>query len=93
MPAPATTGLRPTEHAALADSAHLLDTLFQREREALNRAVFELQEADRRTRDYARRYDALVRRIHDAERLRADRDQARARLAKFRERRAASASR
>lgn len=70
---------------AAADSADALDGRFQREREALHGDAAALTGADRRTDDYARRYQAYMARAEQARTLRAARDRARTRSAQLRE--------
>ena len=65
---------------ALADSAARLDDAFQLLRDSLNAESRALAALDRRTPDYARRWDAFVDRERDAVALRARRDSLRARL-------------
>ena len=62
---------------AATDSAARLDVRFQREREAINRDVLAMRDADRRSPDYARRFDEIRRRTIAAESLRAARDRLR----------------
>lgn len=64
---------------AATDSASILDARFQREREAINRDVMAMRGADRRSPDYARRFDGIRRRTIAAESLRAARDRLRRR--------------
>lgn len=68
---------------ALSDSAARLDSAFQSLRDSLNAESSALASLDRRTADYARRWDAFVARERDAVQLRARRDSLRARLAKL----------
>lgn len=88
---PATLGASPRPAAAsspaglAADSAARLDALFQERRTAVNRDARALDGSglDRRSADYAARYDELRRRTVAAESLRAARDAQRARAAKL----------
>ena len=66
-----------TPDTAATDSASRLDARFQREREAINRDVIAMRGADRRSPDYARRFDEIRRRTIAAESLRAARDRLR----------------
>ena len=69
--------------AAIEDSARALDTRFQAEREAINRDAAAL-DGDRRSAEYARRWEALRRRTTAAESLRTERDRMRRRAARAR---------
>jgi len=66
---------------ALRDSAAMIDERFQSERDTLNRESRALDRVDRRSADYARRFDAFRRRAHAAESLRVTRDRLRGRVA------------
>lgn len=66
---------------AMRDSAAAVDRHFQSEREALNRESLSLDSAERRSVDYARRFDAFRRRALAAESSRSIRDRLRARAA------------
>ena len=63
----------------LDDSAATLDARFRELRGAVGGEVAAIDTMDRRTRAYATRYDAIMRRTRDAERLRALRDSVRRR--------------
>ena len=65
----------------LADSASALDRRFQTERAAINREVRAMEGGDRRSTDYARRFDDIQRRTIAAESLRTMRDGLRRRAA------------
>ena len=65
----------------LADSASALDRRFQSERDAINREVRAMEGGDRRSTDYARRFDDVQRRTFAAESLRTMRDGLRRRAA------------
>jgi hypothetical protein len=59
------------------DSAERLDAAFQRRRDSLNRAALAFSGLDRRSSDYARRYDDFDHGALAAESLRAERDRLR----------------
>jgi hypothetical protein len=80
LPAPDST----SPAARLRDSAAALDVRFQRARDSLNRDSRALDTLDRRSADYARRFDAWRARARTADSLRAARDRLRARLARLR---------
>jgi hypothetical protein len=69
---------------AAADSADSLDAAFQGARDTLNRDARTLARADRRAREYAREYEAFMRRVAVATRTREARDRARRRAASLR---------
>jgi hypothetical protein len=69
--------------AAIDDSARAIDARFQAEREAINRDAAALT-GDRRSPEYARRWEALRRRTTAAESLRAERDRMRRRAERSR---------
>jgi hypothetical protein len=69
---------------ALGDSAAALDARFQAERTALNAESRRLDSLDRRSADYARRFDAWRLRARAADSLRIARDRLRARNARGR---------
>jgi hypothetical protein len=72
--------------AAMRDSAAMYDHRFQGERDTLNRESRALDRVDRRTTDYARRFDTFRRRALAAESLRITRDRFRDRIAPLAER-------
>ena len=69
---------------ATADSADSLDAAFRSARDSLNREAQSLTGGDRRTVEYARRYDAYMARVAVATRTREARDRARRRAASLR---------
>lgn len=69
--------------ALLSDSAASLDARFQILRDSLNRESRALDALDRRTADYARRFDAWRVRARTADSLRIARDRLRARIARL----------
>lgn len=66
---------------ALADSAERLDTAFQRLRDSLDAERRALASLDRRTAEYARRWDDFLVREREATSIRARRDSVRAAIA------------
>ena len=72
--------------AAMRDSAAMYDARFQSERDALNRESRALDRVDRRTAEYAQRFDTFRRRALAAESLRFSRDRFRDRIAPLAER-------
>ena len=71
---------------ALDDSAASLEMRFRDLRAALTSDVADIDTMDRRSQEYATRYDAIVRRTRDAEQVRTDRDSTRARAERLRAR-------
>jgi hypothetical protein len=71
---------------AMRDSAAMYDKRFQWERDTLNRESRALDRVDRRTADYAKRFDNFRRRALAAESLRVSRDRFRDRIAPLAER-------
>ena len=69
--------------AAIGDSARAIDARFQAERDAINRDAAALR-GDRRSAEYARRWEALRRRTTAAESLRTERDRLRRRAERAR---------
>ena len=78
--------------AAMRDSAVMYDERFQSERDTLNRESRALDRVDRRTTDYARRFDSFRRRALAAESLRIARNGFRDRIAPLAERLSGSAA-
>lgn len=68
---------------ALRDSAVLIDERYQSERDTLNRESRALDRLDRKSADYARRFDAFRRRALAADSLRVTRDRLRDRGARY----------
>jgi hypothetical protein len=77
---------------ALRDSAVLVDERYQSERDTLNRESRALDRVDRKSADYARRFDAFRRRALAAESLRVTRDRLRDRGARHAARLVSSAA-
>ena len=69
---------------AASDSADSLDVAFRSARDSLNREAQELARADRRTPEYATRFDAFMARVALARRTREARDRARRRATSLR---------
>ena len=67
----------------LGDSIAALDARFQAARDSLNRESRALDTLDRRSADYARRFDAWRARARAADSLRTARDRLRLRLARL----------
>ncbi len=66
---------------SLADSAARLDSAFQRLRDSLDAERLALAALDRRTTEYARRWDDFLVREQEAKAIRARRDSVRAAVA------------